>query len=58
MYRTVSGIWPTATEGRRREQDCSKPTTVPIPKMTLFRVSTSGRGENNVTRSRRMVDLG
>jgi hypothetical protein len=27
-------------------------------KMTLFRTSTSGRGENNVTCSRWMVDLG
>jgi len=45
-------------EGRKREKNCSKPTTVQIPKMTLFRTSTSGRGKNNVTCSRWMVDLG
>jgi hypothetical protein len=45
-------------EGGKREQDCSKPTTVQIPKMALFRTSISGRGENNVTCSRWMVDLG
>jgi len=43
-------------EGRKREQNCSKPTTVQILKMALFRTSVSGRGKNNVICSRWMVD--
>jgi hypothetical protein len=45
-------------EGGKTELHYPKPTTVQIPKMALFRASTSARCENNVTCRRWMMDLG